>query len=806
MVKNLDKKKKKEITKKIVLLDAHAIIHRAYHALPDFSSAKGEPTGALYGTILMITKIIEELRPDYMIACYDLPDTTFRKEVYNDYKSNRKKTDEELIHQLIRSKDIMSVFNIPIYEKAGFEADDILGTIVEQTKDKKINIIIASGDLDTMQLADGNKVKIYTLKKGIKDTILYNEKAVTEKMGFKPILIPDYKGLRGDPSDNIKGIRGIGDKTATILIQKFGSIENIYKELKKDEKKFQENIKLTPRIISLLKDGEEEAFFSKELAIIRRDVPIQFKFLKDNWKEGVDFEKINKLLMELGFRSLIEKLKVIFRVENNKIEEPSFKKNNLEISSVENKKNIQKTAIALWLCNSNITNPEIDDILNYVNTDDFEVASKKILKELKEKHLEKIYNEIELPVVPVIKKMNERGVKIDKKYLEKLSKKYHQELDILQKNIYEQAGEEFNINSPKQLGIVLFEKMGIVLKNHKKTSTGAKSTNVKVLEQLRPDYPIIDKILKYREFQKLLSTYIDNIPKMLDKKDRLHSSFLQTGTTTGRMASHEPNLQNIPTKTDLGRAIRKGFVSEKGFKLVAFDYSQIELRIAALLSGDKKMIKVFKEGKDIHTAVAAEVFDVSFEQVNKEMRRKAKVINFGILYGMGVNSLRKALGDDAKRAEAQEFYNNYFKKFPQLAEYIEGVKIDTKELGYTKTFFGRKRYFEGIKSKVPFIRAMAERMAINAPIQGTSADMIKLAMGKIDNYLIKNNLTKKVFLLLQIHDELIFEIKETLVNKVVFEIQKIMEETISSEKSKGIRFKVDIKIGDNWGELKDFKF
>ncbi len=797
MTKNLTKKSNKNNAKKLVLLDAHAIIHRAYHALPDFSSAKGEPTGALYGTILMITKIIEELKPDYMVACYDLPDTTFRKEIYEDYKAGRKETDSELVHQLIRSKDIMNVFNIPIYEKAGFEADDILGTIVEQTKDTDIDIIIASGDLDTMQLVDNDKVQVYTLKKGIKDTILYNEKAVTEKMGFKSDLIPDYKGLSGDPSDNIKGIAGIGAKTATNLIQNFGTIENIYKELKKDEEAFRK-IKITPRMIGLLKDGEGDAMFSKELATIRLDVPIKFELQEGGWREGADFEKINALLRDFGFRTLVEKLKKIFGIENGETAE----KINLEARLPSDEKEIEKIAIALWLCNSNMTNPKIEDILNYANTHDFEIAKKKILKELEEKKLEKVYSEVELPVIPVVKKMYKRGVLVDKKYLQGLSKKYHVELDKLQKSIWKQAEGEFNINSPKQLGEVLFDRMGISGKGLKKTSTGARSTNAAVLEKLREDNPIVEEILKYREFKKLLSTYIDNIPEMLDEDNRLHSSFLQAGTTTGRMASQEPNLQNIPTKTDLGRAIRSAFVASEGFKLVAFDYSQIELRLSALLSGDEKLIEIFKNGEDIHSAVSSAVFGVPLDKVTKEMRRQAKIINFGILYGMGVNSLAKALG--TKRAEAQKFYNEYFEKFPQLAEYIDGIKTDTKELGYTKTYFGRRRYFEGIKSKVPFIRAMAERMAVNAPIQGTSADMIKIAMGRVDDYLDKQGLSKDVFLLLQVHDELIFEIREDLVGKVASEIEKIMEEIIPLEEAEGIKFEVHVTAGDNWGQLKDY--
>jgi len=794
MVKKQNKKINTNLSKKIVLLDAHAIIHRAYHALPDFTSSKGEPTGALYGTILMILKIIEDLKPDYMVACYDLPDTTFRKEVYEDYKAGRKEIDNELVHQLIRSKDIMKVFNIPIYEKSGFEADDILGTIVEQTKNQNINIIIASGDLDTMQLVDNDKVQIYTLKKGIKDTILYNEKAVFEKMGFDPKLIPDYKGLRGDPSDNIIGIVGIGEKTATTLIQAFGSIEDIYKKLKSKngEEEFKK-IKITPRIIGLLKDGEDDALFSKELATIRLDVPIKFELSKGGWKEGADFEKINELLRDFGFRSLVERVKGIFAVESKE----EF--HHLEERPLSDEKEVEEIALALWLCNSNMTNPEIEDILNYANTQDFEVAKTKILKELKEKELEKIWEEIELPIIPVIKKIGERGIKVNKDYLKKLSEEYHKELDILQKNIWKQAGGEFNINSPKQIGEVLFDKMGISGKGLKKTSTGARSTNIEVLKKLQEENPIIDDILKYRELQKLLSTYIDNIPQMLDEDNRLHTSFMQAGTTTGRMASREPNLQNIPIKTELGRNIRKGFVASEGFKLVAFDYSQIELRLAAFLSEDEKMIEIFKKGDDIHSAVASAVFEVPFDEVDKEMRRKAKVINFGIMYGMGVNSLSKELRSDRK--EAQKYLNEYFEKFPQLAKYLEDIKIETAQKGYTETYFGRRRYFEGINSKVPFVKAMAERMAINAPLQGTSADMIKLAMSEVDRYLEKNNLEKDVFALLQVHDELIYEISEDKVDEVAPEIEKIMENVIPITEAKGIKFEVNTAIGNSWGEI-----
>ena len=361
---------------------------------------------------------------------------------------------------------------------------------------------------------------------------------------------------------------------------------------------------------------------------------------------------------------------------------------------------------------------------------------------------------------------------------------------------------EFNINSPKQLGEILFDKMALTAKGLKKTSGGARSTRESELEKLRDSHPIVPLLFEYRELQKLLSTYIDTIPTLVDMNHRLHAHFLQTGTTTGRMSSQGPNLQNIPIKTDLGRAIRKAFIAEKGFVLCALDYSQIELRIAALLSGDEKLIEIFNKGEDVHTAVASAVFEVPLDKVDREMRRKAKVINFGILYGMGVNALRQNLGEGTERADAQKFYNEYFAKFSGLASYLDKVKAEAKRKGYTETFFGRRRYFEGIDSKLPFIRAMAERMAINAPIQGTSADIVKIAMKRIDEYLTANKLENDAALILQVHDELVYEIREGMTDRIVPEIKKIMESIIDVKDSKGIPLTANANIGKNWGEMK----
>jgi DNA polymerase-1 len=739
------------------------------------------------------------------VACYDLPEKTYRHDIYDDYKAGRQKPDENLIKQIDRSRDLFKVFNIPIYEKAGFEADDILGTIVEKLKETEIDIIIASGDMDTMQLVNDDKVCVYTLKKGIDDTILYNEKAMVNRFGFKPELLVDYKGLRGDPSDNIIGIKGIGEKIATNLIQSFGNIEDIYKQLEEDEDSLLEK-GIKPRIINLLKENKEEALFSKELATIRRDVPVTFYLPRQFWRDGVVKEEIISLFREFGFRTLTQRVQEFF---NNKVEKVIVEKGVSKKKEKINEIELQKTLIALWLLDSNITKPTLEDLLNFSDKDIFSEAKKYVLSEIKNKKLNFVLEEIELPLTSVIEKMSKNGIKLNTSYLNKISKEYHLELDKLEKKIWESSGEEFNINSPKQLGGILFGKMDLKTKGQRKTPTGKQSTKESELKKMLGLHPIIDNVLKYRELQKLLSTYIDNLPGLVDKDGRIHATFLQTGTTTGRLSSNNPNMQNIPTKSQHGRKIRAAFVAEKDFELLAIDYSQIELRVAAVLSDDEKMLKIFKSGNDVHTAVAAEIFNTSLDKVNSSMRRKAKVVNFGIIYGMGVNALRQNLEDasdgveEIKRSDAQRFYKDYFDKFSILSSYLEKSKQEAGRLGYTKTLFGRIRYFEGIQSGIPYIKAMAERMAINAPIQGTSADLIKLAMIRVDKYLTENKLHSKVKMLLQVHDELIFEIKESLDPKVYNKIKQIMESILPITETKGITFKVNLKKGPDWNSLEE---
>jgi len=800
-----DTQKTHKQAKKLVLFDAHAILHRAYHALPEFTSSKGEPTGGLYGLATMLMRIIGELKPDYMAACYDRPEATFRKEAYEGYKAQRKKADEALIAQMDKSRDIFSAFNIPIYDKAGFEADDIIGTLAEQAKKfPEVEIVIASGDMDTMQLIEDKKVQVYTLKKGISDTILYDETLVRARFGFGPELLPDYKGLRGDPSDNIIGVPGIGEKTATDLIVNFGTIENIYKQLKKNETAFKK-AGIKDRMVEILKANEEEALFSKMLATIKRDVSVSFDLSGSHWTEGCDIKKIETTFGNYEFKSLVPRARnllpeILEEIEGNENEGEKVK---IEYDPLQ----VKRVGIALWLIDSSKTTPTVEDILDYVDylpektssekfgrAKDLDEAEKKIIKQIHDLNLNKVYEEIELPLIPIIDTAEKRGILIDKKYLNNLSKEYHEILSGLEKKIYKEAGKEFNINSPKQLGEILFDELKISVKGLRKTAGGARSTKESELIKMKESHAIIPPILEYREYQKLLSTYIDNIPKMTDENDRLHTSLNQAGTTTGRMSSSNPNLQNIPAREGAGEKIRRAFIATKGHKLVSFDYSQIEMRILAEMSGDEDLIKIFKDGKDIHTAVASRVFNVPESEVTKDMRRQAKVINFGIIYGMGVNALKTNL--NTTREEAQKFHDNYFATFPKIREYFDNVISGAYKNGYTETLFGRRRYFPELKSQLPFMRAGAERMAMNAPLQGTAADFVKLAIISVNKELQKLKIIDKVHLLLQIHDELMFEVEDG----VVKEIATVIDQAMEGVGKMRVPLTVHFDISERWGE------
>ncbi len=791
----------KEHSKRLVLFDAHAIVHRAYHALPDFATKQGEPTGGLYGLSTMLLRAIAEFEPDFMAACYDLPGPTFRHKEYKDYKAGRKKTDDELKHQLQRSRDVFTAFHIPIYDAPGFEADDMLGTIVEQTKkNKELELIIVTGDMDTLQLVKGKKVRVYTLKKGITDTVVYDEDKVRERFGFDPFQLPDYKGLRGDPSDNIIGIKGIGEKTGGELIQKFGTVEGIYKTIKKNKDTLVE-AGIKPRIVELLIAGEEDALFSKMLATIRLDAPITYVLPQKTWKDDFTPDLAVKLFTELEFKSLAVRVRTL-RGGTYETTTPADVKNDTPFdSSAIPAHELREVEIGLWILNSDKTTPSPEDVLEYTDELDFSKAKAKIFAQLKKEGLWDVFEKIELPLIPIIEAAQTKGICVDVPYLKKLSGEYHKKLEKAEKKIYEHAGEEFNINSPKQLGVILFDKMGLTAKGLKKTDGGARSTRESELEKLRDSHPIIVTILEYREYQKLLSTYIDNIPHMVDVGGRVHTTLHQDGAVTGRFSSSNPGLQNIPVREGLGEVIRDAFVAPETHILLSFDYSQIEMRVLAMLSKDPGLTEIFQLHADIHTSVASRVFKVEPDLVSKEMRRRAKVINFGIIYGMGVNALKVNL--NSTREEAQEFYDQYFITFPKIAEYFDQVKKEAGKKGYTETLFGRRRQFPNLSSRIPFMKAMAERMAMNAPLQGTAADLVKIAMIRVDEAIKVSKYHNDISLLLQVHDELIFEVSDKRV--VIDEAKKIiidaMVNVAMGTTGENIPLIVDVAEGTRWGSL-----
>ncbi|HEY4487159.1 MAG TPA: DNA polymerase, partial [Candidatus Paceibacterota bacterium] len=668
MAKKTAAKIEKEKPLRLVILDTHAIIHRAYHALPELSSSKGEPTGALFGLVSMLLKLIHDLKPDFVVAARDLPGATVRHEMFEGYKATRMKADDALIAQLKRAPIVYEAFGIPLYEYPAFEADDVVGSIVKQVEVRSdINTIIATGDMDTLQLVrsphhGGASVSVYTMRKGISDTVLYDEAGVEARYGFGPERIVDYKALRGDPSDNIPGIRGIGEKTATELIKAFGSLDKIYKTLEENPEAFTK-AGIKARIVELLKSGKADAAFSKQLATIHTNVPIKFEMPKRMWHLAEHVPTIASLCDELEFRTLKNRVRSVAGVEEV-----------AEAAGVAPERGaLRETSIALWLLRSDLTNPTLDDILRSTHTEDFGRAREILFKELRETgRLFEVFETIEKPLIPVVDAMNAHGVYLDVHHLESLRKEYSKKLAELAGHIYTAAGHEFNVNSPKQLAAVLYDELKIgVGVRQKKTATGARTTREEELSKLSGEHPIIADVLSYRELQKLLGTYIEKMPSLVGENGRLHAEFVQAGTTTGRMSSQNPNLQNIPIKTESGQRIREAFAAPDGKVIAALDYSQIELRIAAGLSGDEKLIDVFQKGGDVHTAVAAEVFDVPLEHVDKEMRRCAKVINFGILYGMGANALRENLGATVTRDEASRYLDEYFKQYAGLARFVE---------------------------------------------------------------------------------------------------------------------------------------
>lgn len=833
---------------RFVLIDSHGIIHRAYHALPPLTTPTGEPIHAAFGFTTMLMRIFKELKPDYIAAAFDLPGPTFRHTAYARYKTQRPKAPSDLTSQFAKVREVVRAFGIPIFEHEGYEADDIIGTIAKKLEGEKgIETIIVTGDMDALQLVRTG-LKVYTMRKGISDTVIYDAKEVAARYGFAPEKLIDYKGLRGDPSDNIPGVKGVGEKTATDLIKTFGSIEVIYRALKKNDKR------IGPALALRLREGEEDARFSRELATIRHDVPITFRLVDAKWAGMRGNGEIRALFLRFGFTSLIKRLNphtsggvgvdesesegkktggrnkkqkgAPMVVEKNGtvyacevdllkgIATKSFFKKGKEWYAYDAKSaihffrdaGIELNSIAFDILLAAYVVEAFSHDFSYRaiarrecsdETADFFDVVVALEKKLDVGKLRFIYEKIELPLIRILADMEERGVAIDVAFLKKLARDVDARLETLTRKIYTAAGEEFNIASPKQLSHILFEKLGLATHGLRKTIKGGViSTRESELEKLRDRSPIIGGVLRYREFAKLKTTYIDVLPKLMDKKTgRLHTTFNQVGTATGRMSSQNPNLQNIPILSETGREIRKAFVAAPGFVLVSCDYSQIELRVAAHMADDEKMIAAFRAGQDIHRMTASEIYNVSLDEVTPELRRAAKTLNFGVLYGMGASALAEATG--MPRDEAQRFIDEYFHDFAGIREYVEKTKQFVREHGYVESLFGRRRYIPEINASNFRIRAEAERMAVNMPIQGTATgDIIKMAMIAVDAWIKKEKLEDPVRMLLQVHDELVFEIRERSVAKIVPEIKRIMEEVTRLK----VPLVVEAKSGKNWGE------
>lgn len=773
--------------KTVVLLDAHAILHRGYHAMQGFATRSGKPTGALYGFITMVLRIYEDIKPDYIAACFDLPKPTFRHISYDGYKAGRSKTDDALITQIQEAYALCDALCIPIYKEEGFEADDLLGTLAEQLKSKpNTRVIIASGDMDTFQLIDDDIVTVYTLKKA-NEAALFNSQSIIDRFGFPPSHIPDYKGLSGDTSDNIIGIKGIGDKTATELIKRYGTIEEMYAILKKDRQVLLD-AGFKERIVKLLEDGEEDALFSKTLATIRRDAKSVYIEPEKHWKDILSIEKYQEMCDLYEFRSLRNRLHIVKGEEETKEEEVSVALHDLE-----------EMRVMVNLLHSEMTNAHFVDIQNVAQETSVPKVKVALLAVLQKENLMDLFVTVEKPIIGILEEMQKVGITLDVEKLGAMSKDLHAQVKVLETKIHALAGVEFNIASPKQLGVVLYETMGLGSKI-KKTKTGQKSTNVTELEKIQDEHEIVPLILSYRELSKLLSTYVDLLPTFVKEDGRIHAHYIQTGAGTGRFACEDPNLQNLPVKSELGQKVRGAFIAGPGKVLLSCDYAQIDLRAAAILSGDENLVEIFKNGIDVHTGTAARVFGVGEKDVTSDMRRKAKAINFGILYGMGVTALKEGMG--VERKEAQEFFDQYKATFVRLMAFLEEVKADAWKTGFTKTLLGRRCEVPLLKSPLPFLRAQGERIAMNAPIQGTSADIVKLAMIDATDYIKEKNLTSKVDLLLQIHDELIFEIDEDLGEDVANELVKILENVLKKRNLTDIPLVVSKSLGKNLQVIK----
>lgn len=858
--------------KKIVLVDGNNLLFRSYYATAYtgniMRNKEGFPTNGVYGFVNMINKIISDEKPEYMMVAFDIG-KTFRHEKYERYKDGRRETPDDLKVQFPVAKKILTAMGIKYLECAGYEADDIIGTIsMWCEKDPEYEALIVSSDKDLLQLiSDETVVKLLKTK----DYIWMDKKTFNDTYGFDPIHMIDLKALMGDSSDNIPGVKGIGEKGAIKLVSEYKTIDNIYENI--DKIKGATQIKLI--------DGKEDAYYSKDLVTIYREVPLDITF-DDLLYKGENADELIDIYNDLGFYSLLRKIntsdikkeksredefKIISDINDVKISEDTsiyldttignyhdaeilgialynstlscyipydiFKNNtsildtDYNLSTYDYKKlivvfnkygikvpNINfDTMISAYLLNYE-TKDDICYLANKLNIyipsyDKKEVVTSeeairrailkakfiyntkdKLYEDMKREDNIYLFESIEMPLAKVLANMEIEGIRVDKKVLEEMGTEIKIKLEILTRDIYNYAGEEFNINSPKQLGEILFDKLK--LPGAKKNKNGY-ATDIDVLKKLT-EYPIINKILEYRALAKLYSTYIDGIISTIREDGKIHTIYTQTLTRTGRLSSIEPNLQNIPMRSEYGRLIRKAFIPEDNSVILSSDYSQIELRVFAHLSGVNDLINAFKEGVDIHTKTAMDIFKVPMEGVTKNMRRQAKAVNFGILYGISSYGLAEDIGIPVK--EAKEFINKYFETYPGVKDYMDKEIDEAKRNGYVKTIMNRKRVIEELKSSNYMVRSMGERMALNTPVQGSASDILKKAMVEINNIFEKENIKSKM--LLQVHDELIFNVYNDEIDKV----KDIVYNTMTKVFELKVPLDVDIELGNNWYEAK----
>ncbi|MEX2243695.1 MAG: DNA polymerase I [Fimbriimonadaceae bacterium] len=856
--------------KRLVIIDGYSLLFRAFYGTRYLSTSAGKPTNALFGFLNMLFVLFTEVKPDAMVVALDAPGKTFRHAEFPEYKGTRRETPPELIEQLDGSRDLIAAFKIPVIELTGYEADDVVGTLSKIAEENGYDTTIVTGDLDSLQLVDG-AVSVMTPQNFGAPPKTYTPDEVVERYGFGPEHVVDYKAMAGDSSDNIPGVKGVGEKTATELIKRFGSVENIIANMEQIEPKHRK--KLEP--------GLEDMKLSKWLATIDRDAPVTFDF-KPYRINGDDLEHVRQFLGMYEFRSQAKRLDAVLapyvegglaapaEVVSESVDfklhkdtatfddlvkwtkgrpfsvvvaateaQPSMFDEQAADAYVAVGKDVRKSSVAdaqrFFLSDPSraighdvkpfyhapdapLTPPRFDSMLAaYVLQSDrgsYELGDfiqgfldipspekpeqkavavglleKEMRAKLKAEGQEKVLDDIELPLLPVLAEMERHGIKLDSKYLGEYSKMLEKKIDEIKAHVYELAGEEFNIGSPKQIGAVLFDKMK--LPGGKKTKTGW-GTGADILEDLAAEHEIASAILEYREHTKLKSTYSDALPRMVAEDGRVHTTYSQAVAATGRLSSNDPNLQNIPVRTELGRKIRKAFVAEKGCLLASFDYSQIELRVLAHMCKDEALVGAFQRREDVHRATAALMFHVEPKAVSREQRNQAKLLNFAVLYGVTDFGLARQLGKGFSVAEARELIKQYYERFPSVKAFIDSIVEGARKTGFTTTLSGRRRYFPEIHAANRQTRSYSERQAMNAPLQGTAADMIKIAMVKVRQELG----TDAAKMLLQVHDELVFEVPSK--DKSFFEP---VRETMQRAYPLDVPVEVDGKKGPNWLEM-----